>query len=352
MIGYSDSAKDAGMLPSSWALYRAQEELSRVCEEAGVALTLFHGRGGTVGRGGGSPVYRALAALPPGTVKGRIKITEQGEIISQQFGLLSIAERTLEVTLTGTLMQSFVDWRAGLEAGEEARFREAVERMAARALPVYRGLVHEGEEVFDLFLRATPVSELAHVHFGSRPAYRGGGAQNVESIRAIPWQFGWTQIRLMLPAWLGVGTALAEVAAEPEGLALLRRMAKRWPFFDDFLAKVEMVLAKTDLEVARLYVERLAPDKLPLLDELEAEFHRAVDAVLAVRETRALLTEHPVLHDAIALRNPYVDPLNLLQVALLERQRDLPEGAPERERLTEALGTTLNGVAQGLRNTG
>jgi phosphoenolpyruvate carboxylase len=305
-----------------------------------------------VGRGGGSPVYRALAALPPGTVQGRIKITEQGEIVSQQFGLVPIAERTLEVTLTGTLMQSFVDWRAKLEPGEEARFREAVERMAARALPVYRALVHDAEDVFDLFLRATPVSELANVHFGSRPAYRGGGARDVESIRAIPWQFGWTQIRLMLPAWLGIGTALAEAAAHPDGLALLRRMIKRWPFFDDFLAKVEMVLAKADLEVARLYIERLAPDKLPLLAELEAEFRRAVDAVLTVRESPALLTDNAVLHDAITLRNPYVDPLNLLQVAFLERQRDMREDDPEREALTEALGTTLNGVAQGLRNTG
>ncbi|HEU5186420.1 MAG TPA: phosphoenolpyruvate carboxylase, partial [Gemmatimonadaceae bacterium] len=251
MIGYSDSAKDAGLLPASWALYRAQEALAEIADSSGIDVTLFHGRGGTVGRGGGSPVWRALAALPPGTVRGRIKITEQGEIISQQFGLLPIAVRSLEVTVAGTLMHCFTDWREGLAKGEESRFREMMDRLSAEALPVYRTLVHEDPAIFEMLLQTTPVKELAHVQFGSRPVYREGSSQGMDTIRAIPWMFGWTQIRLMLPAWLGVGTALHRATSDPATLEVLRRMAKAWPFFDDFLGKVEMVCAKADLEIAR-----------------------------------------------------------------------------------------------------
>jgi phosphoenolpyruvate carboxylase len=349
MIGYSDSGKDAGMLASSWALYRGQEALAAVCREHGVALRLFHGRGGSVGRGGGSPVARALAALPPDTESGAVKITEQGEIISQQFGLAPLAERTLEVTLAGTLLHAFDDWRDGADAAEVARFAEAMDGMAARSLGVYRAMVHEGEAVFRLFLDATPVAALASARFGSRPAYRPGAGGGVGGIRAIPWQFGWTQIRLMLPGWLGVGTALAEAGSTPAGLDTLRRMARRWPFFDDLLAKVEMVCAKADLEVARLYVDALGGDRA-LFDELAAEFARTVEWVLRVRGTDALLEDNPVLRTTIALRNPYVDPLSLLQVALLRRTRaagDAPDPAD-----ASGLAATLSGVAQGLRNTG
>ena len=351
MIGYSDSAKDAGLLPASWALYRAQEKLAEIADSSGIELTLFHGRGGTVGRGGGSPVWRALAALPPGTVRGRIKITEQGEIISQQFGLLPIAVRSLEVTVTGTLMHTFADWRTGLARGEEALFREVMDRLAADALPLYRGLVHEDPAVFQMLLQATPVKELAHVQFGSRPVYREGSSQSMDSIRAIPWMFGWTQIRLMLPAWLGVGTAFEHAIAEPRTLEVLRRMAKVWPFFDDFLGKVEMVCAKTDLEIARAYVTHLGGD-VGLLDRLAEEFRRTVSAVLTIRNAPALLMDNEVLRASIELRNPYVDPLSLLQMSLLRRKRALPEGSAEVKALDDALGTTLNGVAQGLRNTG
>ena len=354
MIGYSDSAKDAGMLPAAWALYRAQEEFGRIYTEAGVELTLFHGRGGTVGRGGGSPVYRALAALPPGTVRGRIKITEQGEVISQKYGLVPIAERSLEVLISGTLLHEFEDWRTAIEPGEEQRFRETMDQLAAIALPIYHKLVHEDEDLFQFFLIASPVKELAHVHFGSRPVYREQGKESMEGIRAIPWSFGWTQNRLMLPAWLGVGTALTKVASDPNGLAVLRRMARLWPFFDDLVGNVEMVCAKADLEIARAYARELDPKQVGLLRGLEEEFKRTVSAVLRIRETDELLTGNPVLQAAIALRNPYVDPLSLLQIALLKRKRsgsDAPD-SEELTRLNEALGTTLNGVAQGLRNTG
>jgi phosphoenolpyruvate carboxylase len=296
-------------------------------------------------------VWRALAALPPGTVRGRIKITEQGEIISQQFGLLPIAERSLEVTVAGTLMHTFADWRTDLAPGEEARFREIMDRLSGEALPVYRTLVHDDPAVFQMLLQTTPVKELAHVQFGSRPVYREGSAQGMESIRAIPWMFGWTQIRLMLPAWLGVGTALERAIAEPRTLDTLRHMAKVWPFFDDFLGKVEMVCAKTDLEIARAYVMHLGGD-VALLDRLSEEFQRTVNAVLTIRQAPELLMDNDVLRSSIALRNPYVDPLSLLQISLLRCKRARCAGDDGAKKLDDALGTTLNGVAQGLRNTG
>jgi phosphoenolpyruvate carboxylase len=352
MIGYSDSGKDAGIVASSWALYRGQEELARLFEEEGVELRIFHGRGGSVGRGGGSPVARALAALPPGTVNGRLKITEQGEIISQQFGLLPVAERTLEVTLAGTLLQEFSRWQDTIGAEEMAAFCRVMDALAARSLAVYRDLVHEHDALFTLFRTTTPIDELADARFGSRPAYRPGAAKGIGGIRAIPWGFGWTQVRLMLTGWLGAGTALAAVAATPEGLTTLRAMATRWPFFDDLLGKIEMVCAKTDVEIARTYVRELGGD-LSLLTLLEEELSRTVDALLRIRGTEYLLRDNPVLQSAIALRNPYVDPISLLQIALLKRKRTLEPGDDEMRRRTDAvLATTLSGIAQGLRNTG
>ena len=352
MIGYSDSSKDAGILASSWGLYQAQETLSRLFEERGVELQLFHGRGGSVGRGGGSPVYRALAALPPRTVNGRIKITEQGEIISQQFGLLPIAERTLEVMISGTLLQQFTDWRESVSEAEIVRFRSVMDDLSSRSLRVYRELVHENDALFALFRAATPVEELANARFGSRPAYRPGAKAGIEGIRAIPWGFGWTQIRLMLTGWLGVGTALGEMIDEQGGLERLRSMVRSWPFFDDLLAKIEMVCAKADLIVARTYVEQLGGD-VQLLSRLEAELDQTVRAILLIRERDQLLDDAAVLQAAIALRNPYVDALSLLQIALLRRKRRGDAMADDdREQLETALATTLSGIAQGLRNTG
>jgi phosphoenolpyruvate carboxylase len=351
MIGYSDSGKDAGILASSWALYRVQEALVAVFRQAGVELRLFHGRGGSVGRGGGSPVARALAALPPGTVNGRIKITEQGEIISQQFGLLPVAERTIEVMLTGVLTHEFNLSSKALSAAELREFRTVMTDLAARGLSVYRDLVHKNDALFRLFSTATPIDELADARFGSRPAYRPGAGAGIAGIRAIPWGFGWTQIRLMITGWLGAGTALAHYTSTPDGLDVLRRMAARWPFFDDLLGKIEMVCAKTDLEIARAYVQNLGGD-LTLLSRLEREFESAVDAVLRIRDSATLLRDNAVLQSAIALRNPYVDPLSLLQIALMKRKRELAGNEEARTAVDAVLATTLSGIAQGLRNTG
>jgi phosphoenolpyruvate carboxylase len=351
MIGYSDSNKDAGILASSWGLYRAQELLSPIFDEAGIKLRIFHGRGGSVGRGGGSPVYRALAALPPETVNGDIKITEQGEIISQQFGLLPIAERTLEVTLSGVLLQELTDWRDNVPDSDLRIFADAMEQLSTRSHEVYKKIAHEDPKVFEMFERASPIEELASARFGSRPAYRPGAGAGISGIRAIPWVFGWTQNRLMLPGWLGVGTALSEFCAEPDGLELLQRMTKSWPFFDDLLARIDMVCAKADIEITQAYVGRLGGDQT-LLGSLIDEFELTIEMVLKIRRAHELLSDNEVLKTAIALRNPYVDALSVIQISSLVRKRSLPEKSPERAEIESILATTVSGIAQGLRNTG
>lgn len=351
MIGYSDSSKDAGIVTSSWALYEGQEALAKLFHDAGVELSLFHGRGGSVGRGGGSPVYRALAALPPGTVDGRLKITEQGEIISQQFGLLPLAERTMEVTMSGALLQEFRTLDAKADPAADSEHRAVMQRLSRRALEVYRDMAHQHTALFELFTRVTPIAELADARFGSRPSFRPGAAKGIEGIRAIPWGFGWTQIRLMLTGWLGAGTALADEVATEQGLQRLRAMARDWPFFDDMIGKIEMVCAKTDLEIARTYVRELGGDE-SLLQTLEQEFRRTVDAILRIRDASQLLTDNPVLQAAIRLRNPYVDPLSLIQVSFMRRKREMEARHDEHQQVDAVLATTLSGIAQGLRNTG
>jgi phosphoenolpyruvate carboxylase len=220
-----------------------------------------------------------------------------------------------------------------------------MDHLAKRGLAVYRSLVDESPALFELFLKATPVEELAGARFGSRPSYRPGAKPGIEGIRAIPWSFGWTQIRLMINGWLGVGTALEELASTPDGLSRLREMAHRWPFFDDLLSKIEMVCAKTDLEIARLYVAGLGGDPR-VLEILEKEYRAAVASILKIRGSDELMADNDVLRAAIALRNPYVDPLSLIQVAMMRRKRS---GEPD---LDGVLATTLSGIAQGLRNTG
>jgi phosphoenolpyruvate carboxylase len=288
-------------------------------------------------------VYRALGALPPRTVNGRIKITEQGEIVSQQFGLLPVAERTLEVTLAGVLMQQFNRGPDTGSAAEMREFRDTMSDLAHRGLTVFRELAYEGDALFRMFRTVTPVEALANARFGSRPAYRPGAKAGIEGIRAIPWVFGWTQIRLMLPGWLGVGTSLGHYVATPGGLDVLKRMAQRWPFFDDLLSNIEMVCAKADMEIARLYAESLGGD-MKLFERLTTEYAATVSAILRIRESDALMRDTPVLQSAIILRNPYVDPLSLLQVSMMRKRA---EGDVD-----SVLSTTLSGIAQGLRNTG
>jgi phosphoenolpyruvate carboxylase len=242
------------------------------------------------------------------------------------------------------------DFQKALDPATLGSFRAAMDELAEISQRTFRSMIHDDPALFEFFLKATPVSELGRVHFGSRPAYRQSGAGTIKGIRAIPWNFGWTQIRLMASAWVGAGSALEHMIERPEGLQLLKSMAERWPFFDDLLDKLEMVLAKADLEVARLYVKRLGGSER-LMSSLVAEFERTYKALLLIRG-RELILGHRFLRMSLALRNPYVDPLSLLQVSLLERKLGLAEDHPDRHLIDAALGTTLNGIAQGMRNTG
>ncbi len=340
MIGYSDSAKRAGRLAAAWSLYQAQEEVVAVCREAKVELTLFHGRGGSVGRGGGN-TYEAILSQPPGAVPGRLRVTEQGEVIHAKFGFPGVALRSLEVYLSATLEATLRPppeptpaWRARMDA------------MARTSRRVFEDVVVRDERFVRYFRQATPEAELSRLNIASRPARRGGATEGVESLRAIPWVFAWTQTRHMLPAWLGVGEALAEAIEqghEPE----LRAMVEGWPFFGATLAMIAMVLAKASPEVARRYDERLLE---PALHGLGQDLLRRLDRTREMVERvlgRPLLGDNPVLERSIAVRNPYVDPLNLLQVEYLRRTRERDEPA-----LVRALLITINGIVAGMRNTG
>lgn len=343
MIGYSDSAKQAGMLAAAWALYQAQEGLVDVFRQHGVRLTLFHGRGGTVGRGGG-PAHQAIHALPPGAVQGRLRVTEQGEVIQARFGIPGVALRSLELYTTAVVETT-------LQAAPEPEpaWRHTMDRLAAVSQKTYEAVLRD--PAFPAYFQAvTPIEELEGLKIGSRPARRGTGAADAgekdqrtalgapagpESLRAIPWVFAWTQNRLLLPAWLGVDDALRE--APPPDMT-------RWPFWRSTLDLLEMALAKADPDVFRHYHERLAPGPRasPLLSRLEAARTRVANAA----GHADLLEENPVLARSIQVRNPYLDPMHLLQVALLLRVRGGDDGA------RDALLLTLSGIAAGMRNTG
>jgi phosphoenolpyruvate carboxylase len=340
MIGYSDSAKDGGRLAAAWELYTAQESMVQACRERGVHLTLFHGRGGTVGRGGG-PTYLAIQSQPPGSVQGGLRITEQGEMIQAKFGLPGIAERTLELYTTAALTATTRPASPAL-----AEWRNLMAQLARESRSVYRSFV-ENEDFIRYFRAATPVAELDGLNIGSRPSRRSASG-GLESLRAIPWVFAWTQMRMMVPSWLGVGEALQQ-AIDDAKLPMLREMYCGWPFFRSTLSLVEMVLAKTAPRIAELYEQRLVPSDLrPLGQDLRRRHTRTVDALLAVTGQERLLEENPVLRRSIDVRNPYVDPINLVQVELLHRLRS--SGGDE--RLRDALLVTINGVAAGMRNTG
>ena len=344
MIGYSDSAKDAGRLASAWALYEGQEAVVAAGAEAGVRITLFHGRGGTVGRGGG-PTHQAIRAQPPGSVQGRLRVTEQGEMIQAKFGLPELAVRNLELYTTAVLEASLRPPDPPPQA-----WRALMAQMAARSAAAYRAIVRDHPDFVPLFRAATPERELGMLNVGSRPARRPQRANaGVESLRAIPWVFSWTQVRLMLPAWLGVGEALAW--ARETQPALLAELVAGWPLVQSTLALVEMVLAKAETEVAARYEAVLVPAELqPLGAELRARLVRTREEVRQALGHAELLEDNPVLQRSIRVRNPYVDPLNVLQVELLRRLRAV-EGPPP-AALVDALVVTVNGVAAGMRNTG
>jgi len=356
MIGYSDSSKDGGILTSSWELYKAQERLWEVARAHGVELRLFHGRGGTVGRGGG-PSHEAILAQPPGTVAGRIKITEQGEVVSSKYSLAEIALRSLELTTSAVIAASLP--HAAQNAGKLSRWKDVMEEISAEAFTAYRRDAR-APGFYDYFVQATPVEELQHLRIGSRPAKRKSGSKSLDDLRAIPWVFGWTQSRHLLPGWLAVGTALENfIKARPrENLRLLGEMYREWPFFHSTISNIEMTLAKADFQIARQYASRTLDRRLGrrVFRMLEEEYKRACRVTLQITGERRLLDQAPVLQRSIAVRNPYVDPLSYLQVELLARRRqtdgksELNAGAGE--KLLYAILLTINGIAAGMRNTG
>ena len=342
MIGYSDSAKDAGTAAAAWAQYRAQETLVRICREQEIELLLFHGRGGTVGRGG-APAHAAILSQPPGSVSGRFRTTEQGEMIRFKFGLPHIAEQNLNLYLSAVLEATLAP-----PPTPEPAWREMMERLAADGLASYRGVVRDDPQFVDYFRQATPEQELGRLPLGSRPAKRRAGG--VESLRAIPWIFAWTQTRLMLPAWLGWEAALGSALARGEGEALCR-MREQWPFFRTRIDMLEMVLAKADGAIAALYDERLVDAPLlPLGLRLRELLQQACRAVLELTGQQQLLGHSPETLESISVRDAYLDPLHMLQVELLARARRNEvqvEGA-----LDQALLVSVAGIAAGLRNTG
>jgi len=355
MVGYSDSAKEIGRVAAAWELYKAQETIVAACRDHGVPITLFHGRGGTVGRGGG-PTYLAIQSQPPGSVDGTLRVTEQGEMIQAKFGLPGIAARTLEVYATATLEATLAS-----PTPVDPCWRGTMERVATAARTAFRRTVYDDPRFLPYFSSATPEGELDALHIGSRPARRSaeGGLQ---MLRAIPWQFAWTQTRLLLASWLGVEEMLGEGLTDDDR-TVCRAMYREWPFFRSTIDLMEMALAKADAGVAAHYDRHLvAPEHHDLGRALRERLHNAAAAVLHITGHARLLEENPVLRRSIDVRNPYVDPINLLQVELLRRLRSRPGPPPDADgaerhaaetvQLRRALLVTINGVAAGMRNTG
>ncbi|WP_086972345.1 phosphoenolpyruvate carboxylase, partial [Caballeronia glebae] len=357
MLGYSDSNKDGGFLTSNWELYRAEVALVGLFKEHGTTLRLFHGRGGTVGRGGG-PTYQAILSQPPGTVDGQIRLTEQGEVIASKFGNPEIGRRNLETVVAATLEASLLPHENA--PAQLPQFEATMQTLSDSAMAAYRALVYETPGFTDYFFLSTPISEIAELNIGSRPASRklqDPKQRKIEDLRAIPWGFSWGQCRLLLTGWYGFGSAvtayLDRAGSDDERakrLATLRKMHKTWPFFKNLLSNMDMVLAKTDLAVASRYAQLVTDKKLrkTVFDKIVAEHERTSNVLAEITGKGDRLADNPLLARSIKNRFPYLDPLNHLQVELLKRHR----AGDQNVRLRRGIHLTINGIAAGLRNTG
>jgi phosphoenolpyruvate carboxylase len=357
MLGYSDSNKDGGIFTSNWELYRAEVALAEMFtplrEQHGLVLRLFHGRGGTVGRGGG-PSYQAILAQPPGTVNGQIRLTEQGEVIASKYANPEIGRRNLETLVAATLEATLLH---PTKSAPKA-FLEAADELSQASMSAYRALVYDTRGFTDYFFSATPIREIAELNIGSRPASRKA-SRAIEDLRAIPWGFSWGQCRVALPGWFGFGAAVqAFLAAAPkakkERLALLQRMHRQWPFFRTLLSNMDMVLAKSDLRVAQRYVELVEDKKLgkKIFAAIQAEWEATSQALAQITGEPQRLATNPALARSIEHRFPYLDPLNHLQVELIRRYRHRRDGDAAMERVQRGIHISINGIAAGLRNTG
>jgi phosphoenolpyruvate carboxylase len=341
MVGYSDSNKDGGYLTSVWSLHQATRALAAIFEKFAVPMEIFHGRGGAVGRGGGSS-FAAIRAQPHGTVRGRIRITEQGEIIAAKYGTCESAATNLESITAATLLASLEN--ASLSGDSGRRFADAMQNLSAEAFKAYRALVYETEGFASFFRQMTPLTEISELKIGSRPASRSN-SQRIEDLRAIPWVFSWAQARVMLPGWYGVGQALRSADA-----GLLREMLDAWPFFRATVDNLEMVLSKSDMGIAARYLtlvdDRTLGDRL--FGRIRDMWMATQDSLLLITGQTRLLEKHPILDASIRLRLPYIEPLNLLQVELLKRHR-AGENDP---RIREGIQLSINAIATALRNSG
>jgi phosphoenolpyruvate carboxylase len=353
MLGYSDSTKESGAFAAAWLLHGAESKLADAAARYGVRLTLFHGRGGAIGRGGG-PMSRAILASAPHSLGGHLKLTEQGEVVANRYADRDIALRHLEQLTNAVLVASS---RAHEEQAKAAQSRgqATLQEIAERSARTYRALVWEDPAFERFYIAATPIAELSELALGSRPAARGGGSVKLETLRAIPWVFSWSQSRAFLPAWYGLGTAVEEYEAAhgPDASTKLGALYRESPFLAGVIDVMEMALAKVDIAVAQRYA-RLAPgpDAERIWATIRAEYDRTVAAVLRITGRAHLLDAALSLQRSIKLRNPYVDSLSEIQVMLLGRLRALPTDDPERQRLARLVQLTVSGVAAGLQNTG
>ncbi|MFQ3596890.1 MAG: phosphoenolpyruvate carboxylase [Chloroherpetonaceae bacterium] len=349
MIGYSDSSKDGGLIASSWELYKAQIALKAVADTFGVSLKLFHGRGGTVGRGGGLPAHQAILAQPLGTVGGKIKITEQGEIISAKYMLPQIAERNLELVTSAVILASSIP----KQTATKLEWRHALEAISVASMKAYRHLVYEQEDFPQFFREATPIDVIEQMEIGSRPARRTAKAR-VEDLRAIPWVFSWMQNRATLPSWYGAGSGLQGALDKGIERELLQEMYESWAFFRSLLDNIQMILAKSDLLVAREYASLVSDKELceKFFAQIEREFELTKSHLLVITKQSDLLENNPALRKSLRLRDPYIDPMSYIQVAALKRYRGQTKTDEEKQMYLKLLRTSVNGVAAGIRNTG